>query len=170
MKCENCGQENREGAILCLRCGQPLVDLTKDSATKALGETDIEEIAPKWGSARYTQRIQLVVRVEEGVDKSLLVDTKDIDELIIGRIDPDTHQSPPIDLTPFGAQDKGVSRKHAALLRKDGSLHLVDKGGANGTFLNGQKLVVDQPRVLRDGDDIRLGFLTMRVAFERNHD
>lgn len=168
MKCSNCGRDNREGEIICTFCGQPLVDVTKEAAeTKALGDTDYEEIAPKWGSARFTPRISLVVNID-GEDRSLTIDTRDIEELVIGRIDPDTHQSPPIDLTGFGALDKGVSRRHAAILRKDGSLHIVDKGSPNGTFLNGQRLVADQPRVLRDGDDIRLGYLVMRVAFERN--
>jgi hypothetical protein len=168
MKCENCGHVNREGAQVCDVCGHLFVDVAKDAATKALGETDIEEIAPKWGSARFTQRIQLIINVD-GTDKRLTIETHDIDELVIGRTDPDTHQSPPIDLTDFGAVDKGVSRRHAAIVRKDGSLHVVDKGSPNGTFLNGQKLVTNQPRVLRDGDDIRLGFLVMRVAFERNN-
>ena len=71
------------------------------------------------------------------------------------------------DATDHSALEKGVSRRHASIVRKDGSLYLVDKASANGTFLNGQKLVANQPRVLRDGDEVRLGRLTMLVTFDR---
>ena len=43
----------------------------------------------------------------------------------------------------------------------------IKAGSHNGTYLNGQRLIAHQPRVLRDGDDIRLGFLVLRVKFVR---
>ena len=53
------------------------------------------------------------------------------------------------------------------IIRVDnGALAIVDNNSANGTFLNGHRLVPQQPRILRDGDDIRLGHLTMRVTFQ----
>ena len=67
----------------------------------------------------------------------------------------------------LGGADKGVSRYHAAIVRRDGALSIVDKGGANGTFLNGQRLIAHQPRILRDGDDLRLGHMVLQVRFER---
>jgi predicted component of type VI protein secretion system len=48
--------------------------------------------------------------------------------------------------------------------KKDGVLHLVDNHSANGTFLNEQRLIAEQPRVLRHGDDIRLGRMVLRVS------
>jgi pSer/pThr/pTyr-binding forkhead associated (FHA) protein len=153
---------------LCVYCGEALIDLTRDSAsTRTLEDTDFEENIPKWGSARFTSRIHLIINYD-GEDHYLTIETADMNQLPIGRVDPHTGRRPPIDLTDYGALDKGVSRHHAALLRKDGSLHIVDKGSPNGTFLNGQRLVTDQPRVLRDGDDIRLAHLVMRVQFERS--
>jgi pSer/pThr/pTyr-binding forkhead associated (FHA) protein len=74
---------------------------------------------------------------------------------------------PDLDLDPYGGADKGVSRNHAAIVRRDGALSVVDKGGANGTFLNGQRLIPHQPRILRDGDDLRLGHMVLQVRFER---
>ena len=78
-------------------------------------------------------------------------------QTVLGRADNTSTQKPDLDLTPYGALEKGVSRIHAAICRNDDTLTLVDKGSANGTHLNGQRLVPDQPRVLRDGDEIRLG-------------
>lgn len=168
VQCPNCKKENKEEAKICVYCGEPLVDLSNQASTRALGDTDFEENIPKWGSARYQERITFNVMMEEGEEKPLEIDTKEIDQLTIGRIDPVTKESPPIDLTDFNALDKGVSRRHAKLVRKDGSLHIVDLGSGNGTFLNGQRLVSDQPRVIRDGDDIRLGYLVIRISFERD--
>lgn len=166
LKCSNCGRNNKEGEVICVYCGTPLVDIVVK--TKALEDTDFEENMPKWGSARPSQRIHLHILDENGKEETLTYETKEIDQLVIGRVDPATNEAPPIDLTRFNALEKGVSRRHAAITRKDAAIHLVDLGAANGTFLNGQRLVPDQPRILRDGDDIRLGHLVIRIAFERS--
>jgi hypothetical protein len=167
IKCPHCGRENPAEAKICLYCGALLIDTKEQAATRSLGDTDFEENMPKWGTARFTSRINLIVMTDAG-EKKLTVDTANINELVVGRVDPDTNEAPEIDLTNFGAQEKGVSRRHATILRKEGSLHVVDLGSYNGTFLNGQRLIAEQPRVLRDGDDVRLGYLVMRVSFERN--
>jgi len=95
-------------------------------------------------------------------------DAGTINELRIGRVNPDNGERPEIDLTDANAIEKGVSRRHAAIIRKEGgAIHLVDKGSDNGTYLNGQKLIPNQARILRDGDEIRLGFLVLNIRFER---
>ncbi|MDX1995147.1 MAG: FHA domain-containing protein [bacterium] len=165
--CPECGRMNADDAKICVYCGTALVDLVKETAaTRSFNDTDFEEGVPKWGSARFGSKMNLIVNVEKSPE-NLTFDADEIEELVIGRIDPDTGERPEIDLTDFGALDKGVSRRHAAIIRKDGSLQVVDRGSPNGTFLNGQKLVSNQPRVLRDGDDIRLGYLVIRISFQK---
>lgn len=167
IECPNCHRSNEDTAKICVYCGTPLVDVTTAySSTRALDDTDYEEGVPKWGSARFSGQMNLVIGVERD-PRALVFDANEIEELVIGRKNPDTGESPDIDLDPYDGIDKGVSRRHASIIRKDGSLHIVDKGSANGTFLNGQRLVANQPRVLRDGDDIRLGYLVIRITFER---
>ena len=51
-------------------------------------------------------------------------------------------------------KDKGASRKHAQLKRRDGRWTLTDLGSTNGTRLNGQTV---QTRELADGDKITIG-------------
>lgn len=167
IKCPNpeCERENEEGTKICIYCGT-LLDGVKYAATRKYSDTDFEEGTPKWGSARFGTQSNLVVGVEKE-PRTLVFNFEDIEELVIGRQDPDTGEAPEINLSEYGGQDKGVSRSHAAIVRKDGSLHIVDRGSANGTFLNGQRLVANQPRVLRDGDDIRLGHLVIRITFEK---
>lgn len=58
----------------------------------------------------------------------------------------------------FGAtlqlEDPGVSRRHAIIVQRAGETRILDDRSANGTWVNGQR-VVDAP--LRDGDVIVLG-------------
>ncbi|MBZ0284776.1 MAG: FHA domain-containing protein [Anaerolineae bacterium] len=133
-------------------------------STRALGDTDFEENQPKWGTAHFSARTNLVVYIR-GAQEPFVFDAGSIDELVIGRFDPDTQTSPQIDLQSFGGTEKGVSRRHATIVKREGALNIVDAGSYNGTYLNGQRLVAHQPRILRDGDDIRLGYLVLRVKF-----
>lgn len=138
----------------------------RQKETRGLENVDYEESEPRWGTARFNERTTLVLYVR-GAAEPFLFDANSVNELVIGRTDPDTGEAPDIDLENYAGTEKGVSRRHATILRKDGSLNIVDSGSHNGTFLNGSRLVAHQPRILRDGDDIRLGFLLMRVKFLR---
>jgi len=139
-------------------------DMLRRNATRGLDNPDFEESEPRWGTARFNERTSLMLFVR-GAPEPFVFDAGAVVEIVIGRQDPDTKQSPDVDLENFGGTEKGVSRRHATIIRKDGSLNIVDAGSHNGTFLNGQRLIAHQPRVLRDGDDIRLGFLVLRVKF-----
>ena len=56
-------------------------------------------------------------------------------------------------------KDKGASRKHAQLKRRDGAWTLTDLGSTNGTRVNGVR--VDK-QTLEDGDEITFGNTRMR--------
>jgi hypothetical protein len=62
--------------------------------------------------------------------------------------------------------DGSVSSRHARIVREPQGFVLEDLQSRNGTFVNGEK--VDQPRLLADGDVVRLGkvVLTFNVAQE----
>ncbi len=167
-KCPNCDHEQEDSAAICTYCGALLTSAEDEySTTRSLDDgDDFEDTAQHWGSAQFAERMNLVVSVRDEAG-SFTYDADHIDELVIGRYDPDTDESPEVDLRHFGAAEKGVSRRHASIIRRDGALRIVDRGSPNGTYLNGQKLVAEQPRVLRDGDDIRLGHLVLTIRFQR---
>lgn len=48
-----------------------------------------------------------------------------------------------------------VSRRHAQIRRDGPRCWISDAGSANGTFINGER--IDEPHLLEDGDEIRLG-------------
>jgi predicted component of type VI protein secretion system len=89
-------------------------------------------------------------------------------ELIFGRRDPATGAMPDVDLTPFAGYRMGVSRRHSAIRRNTeaNKIELWDLGSSNGTFLNGTRLPAHQPHKLRDGDEIRLGQMVMKIYFQ----
>ncbi len=86
-------------------------------------------------------------------------------DIALGRRDHSTGITPQVDLTAYGGSELGVSRQHATIKRQGVSLYLVDHRSINGTYLNGQELLPEQPRMLRDGDDIQLGKLTLRIHY-----
>ena len=88
------------------------------------------------------------------------------DRVTIGRLDCDSSDNADIDLMPWGARDQGVSRCHAALYRTRHTVFIVDLNSSNGTYLNGIKLVPDQPRLLREGDEVHLASMHFRIHFE----
>lgn len=163
IKCANCGHENHDNAGICDVCGK-LLDAKLVGKTVGYGDTDYEVGKPMWGNARLTA--SLILKVADS-DKSFVIASDEIETLILGRRDPQTGSLPSVDLTDTGDAAKSVSRQHAFIKRVDhGVLAVIDNGSSNGTFLNGQRLVANQPRILRNGDTIRLGHLTLEVIFE----
>ncbi|MGF1503612.1 MAG: FHA domain-containing protein [Chloroflexi bacterium] len=165
IECPYCGHRNIEGALFCEACGFSLWDDNQaHSSTRKLDE-DSNELSVKsgWGTATFEEGTQIVVHIRDSV-KPIVVTPGS--EFLIGRKDDASGITPDLDLTEFGALDKGVSRVHSALRRGEDVLSIVDLDSANGTFLNGQRLASHQPRLLRDGDEIRLGKLVMHIYFK----
>ncbi|MBN1965413.1 MAG: FHA domain-containing protein [Anaerolineae bacterium] len=164
--CPYCGHQNREGTLFCEECGQVLFgDAAEAStATKQLQNVP-DELGMKatWGTARFSHESSIIVHLRDATEPIVLQPRQ---ETIFGRLDPNSTVKPDLDLSPHGALEKGVSRLHASIRRGEDTLTLVDLGSVNGTFLNGQRLTPNQPRVLRDGDEIRFGKLVVHVYFK----
>jgi hypothetical protein len=116
-----------------------------------------------WGNALFSKHTLLLIDIE-GVTSSFVLHPGE--RIVLGR--PDSHPAPELflDLTPYQAHTKGVSRLHAVISQMGHTLMLTDLGSTNGTFLNEQRLVPNQPRILRDGDMVRLGHMVAYVRFK----
>ncbi|MDX1632939.1 MAG: cyclic nucleotide-binding domain-containing protein [Thermoanaerobaculia bacterium] len=82
-------------------------------------------------------------------------------ESVIGRHDPVTGKTPPIDL---GAVEGGrtLSRRHAKIAETEGKVILREEiGTANGTWVNGRKIDKGEEVEIRDGDRIKLGLVEL---------
>jgi predicted component of type VI protein secretion system len=78
------------------------------------------------------------------------------DQFLIGRSDS-------CQLRP---KSESISRKHCILVIKDGKLLAQDLKSRNGTFVNEKRLPSDRARVLKAGDQLRLGKLSFEVVIE----
>jgi hypothetical protein len=141
------------------------------ATTQSLEEQDTGEMRfPRWGNSRLGGRMQLVVRVMH--DATIYTfDPSEIEVISLGRSDPTTNEIPTIDLGQHDGEALGVSRRHVYIRRmENNALSVIDQGSVNGTYLNGQRLIPHQPRILRDDDEVRVGRLILRVAFVRVED
>jgi hypothetical protein len=65
--------------------------------------------------------------------------------------------------------DPTVSRRHAAIERRDGVVMLTDLGSTNGTFVNGRRLASGAACTLSPGDRVALGALALRFVSPAPH-
>jgi len=84
------------------------------------------------------------IHIIQGSDKGRRFTLSETDETVLGRRDCDVELN-----------DKTVSRHHFRLTMDDGAWLMEDLGAANGTFLNGQRVV--RTSVVEPGDQIRCG-------------
>jgi len=167
--CPTCGRAIQElDPKICPFCGSLLVAVSS-TETRALDPNEMDEDSVTRLGTSHFGRTMLLIEVSDAGDK-FLFDPDAIETLVLGRRDPFSGDLPDIDLEKFDALDQGVSRRHATIVRRGTSLQIVDSGTPNGSFLNGQRLIPDQPRILRDGDQVRLGKLVLLVSFVESSD
>ncbi|MBK8020293.1 MAG: response regulator [Chloroflexi bacterium] len=86
------------------------------------------------------------------------------DAMILGRGDVNSGYFPEVDLTPFDAFSKGVSRRHAVITIKNNRLSLRDLNSTNGTRINGVPCEPGAEKRLRHGDELQFGHLRMQMS------
>lgn len=87
-----------------------------------------------------------------------------VEGYIFGRSDSSSTYLPDIDLAAYDARDKGVSRRHAVLIRYRGMIHILDLNSVNGTFLNGERILPEVPYALNGGDQVMLANLCLTIT------
>ncbi|RMF46900.1 MAG: FHA domain-containing protein [Anaerolineae bacterium] len=177
--CPQCKHQEPEGAFFCSECGARLIRLnglqthsisqnngTPTTTYPAPERTGMEDDPIK--AASITPE-----KIGEGVTVSLRVlpsgDTIPLEgqvEFTVGRTSRGQSIIPDVDLSPFDAYAKGVSRLHAALRVENGEISLMDLGSVNGTFINQTKIPPNMYRRLQPGDIISLGKLRLQLVIE----
>jgi len=86
------------------------------------------------------------------------------DSNLMGRVDPVTNIVPDIDLTKLDT-GRTVSRRHARITCVNEDLFLVEEiGVTNGTFVNGERLTTGELKKLKNGDEISLGKVSLKLS------
>jgi hypothetical protein len=104
---------------------------------------------------------------EEGspaVDNIFEIEAPGTEGYVLGRSDAGSSYVPDIDLAPFNAQRRGISRRHAAIVNYRGIVRVVDLGSMNGTFVNEEQLPPRAIQDLKSGDRISLANLEVEVT------
>lgn len=188
--CPVCNYENVSGALICVRCYNLLVKLdTSQPSTTLLRDQDPGALANAGRSAgvfedmptrhlevdqiqepvrRFTKHVgrlgaNMVALYINNIDEPLAIQI--LQQAILGRYTPHSKSQPRIDLTPYGAYDKGVSRMHAVIRRTENGLLIEDLDSSNGTWLNGTQVEPYIPRQLKSEDRIRLSQLEIVIFF-----
>jgi pSer/pThr/pTyr-binding forkhead associated (FHA) protein len=163
--CPHCAHQNREGALQCESCGRGMTSTIPPARPTQKLNSESSELTARatWGTAHFEENTPIILRIRDTQDSIVLEAAK---QVILGRADDSNTRQPDLDLTPYGALEQGVSRNHVMIFRSEHALTITDMSSANGTHLNGQRLVPDEPRLLRDGDEIRLGRLVAYIYFK----
>lgn len=154
--CPHCGTENLEGMLYCTQCGVALGPVP-------LSTRQLPDEEGKGGTDQLGSDNVLILQVEND-ETPIFVQIRS--EVILGRVTEQSETTSYINLTPYGADDKGVSRRHARLLRDNQEVYLMDLNSTNGTHLNGESLPPSVEKRLKDGDEITLGQLRVYIYFK----
>lgn len=80
----------------------------------------------------------------------------DKDVVLVGRASPADGIHPEVDLGSL-PEAGTISRRHARLVRGGDEILLEDLGSANGTFVNGERLVQGVQKPVFEKDELRFG-------------
>jgi len=87
--------------------------------------------------------------------------------VILGRFDRHLKTDDQLDLSNYGAIERGVSRVHCKLEFKDSQVIVTDLGSANGTYVSGVRLDSGQSYTLKKGEELTLGRLPIQFIADR---
>lgn len=168
INCPNCGRSNQAHEIICYACGN-LLRPGGTNATRTLAETNNLEHSDDY----FGEQSLLILQPRHSQTRFEVPAPPQGVEVIVGRSTPNSPMMPDVDLREIHAEQFGVSRLHLSLAcdTRHNTLNAVDMDSANGTYINGQRLHPHELRVLRHGDELRMGKLIMTVLFQHglNH-
>jgi len=163
INCIHCGKTNQRHEVFCYSCGQLLEPVKGAYDTRVLNEQTSQPL----DSEHFGPDSVLVLRVRGSTENYETRPQKADHELIIGRSTKGSVLAPDIDLTNRQASEMGVSRLHLSINydAEHSAVLVSDLGSANGSFINGQRMMPKEVRVLRHGDELRLGKLVLLASF-----
>ena len=165
--CPVCSYENPHGALICAKCYHLLVEVKGDQIDSTLANVtstaDTRILPSRRPIDTSTLSGNIVVMHFDDFDKPLVVYVSQ--QTILGRRTSDPTVQPRIDLTPYGAVAKGISRVHVMLRRTESGLTIEDLASSNGTWVNGARIPAYTRTVLKSGDHVLLGELAFDIYF-----
>lgn len=132
-----------------------------DESTQLKRVLDKNNAAGDTASLGKVHQVTFIIR---GVREQILLHP-DV-PLLIGRFHINNHVNLDVDLTPYGADHRGVSRIHARLDLIEDNLYIMDMGSTNGTYITGNRIEAHKRSMLRNNESVVLGNLPLHIIFE----
>jgi hypothetical protein len=167
-QCPFCEKENPPGLLFCEHCGRQLVNLSQLSryTTQELRMPQFDSVETFYSGKPGTGFLHQSAFVTlDLLDSNRKIYLKSEGHISLGRADKETNWQPTIDLSPYGAAEKGVSRAHADLYFESDQVFLLELGSANGTRINGTPVQTGQAQLVHNGDILELGQFRLKVHF-----
>lgn len=168
--CPSCQHREVEGALFCSECGTSLQEYSTQSITSnSLNQETLDVLSnnnmqPPAQSVKGGLQSASALQVLDG---GQLLSLSGRNEFTMGRVSEGQPVLPDIDLTPYNAYQKGVSRVHAVLRRDKNKAIIMDLGSSNGTYLNGVRLQPEQEYPISHGNILSLGKLKLQFLMNQ---
>lgn len=176
VKCGTCGTANLPGSMYCENCGAALNVAPPQAPTMPAAPppvvADQTPVAPTAPSSQPAPLKMIVATVASqpapaGHPRFVLApagnyfDIFGRAQVVIGRVDPISQIFPDIDLTSFGGDEGGVSRKHCQITLAGNQYFAEDLGSSNGSWVGANRLQPNVRAALNNGDQLRLGKIVL---------
>jgi hypothetical protein len=166
--CPNCKHKNMSGTMFCDECGGQLVGRdAMITQTIITGQLDPKEVGYTPPQSYQSSAVADAWGTLHLLDTGQLLPLADRNEFTIGRISEGQPIMPDIDLSPYQAYASGVSRLHAVVKYDSQRVVIMDLGSANGTYVNGKRLVSNVEQIINHGDIIALGKLKIQILMKK---
>lgn len=130
-------------------------DDTKEAASPQIKPIDLGMPRP-WRIALRVVKLQIQLVFDLG------------GTMVIGRSQPESNIYADIDLSPFSAEELGVSRQHLTIKLDGDRVVVTDNKSSNGTKLNGERLKPNEAYPVRHGDELILGTMALKIELLTN--
>ncbi len=168
IECPNCHHKEMPGALFCSECGTQIAGAPGHATRTILGglTEELEEILKKQGapplpSDAIPAKVSLYL-----MDSGKVLPLEGRTEFTLGRSAEGQPILPDIDLAPYEGYEHGVSRLHASIVLAGDQSLATDLGSANGTRLNGQKILPHKPMPVKNGDILTLGKMKIQIIIQ----
>lgn len=163
VSCSNCGKKNRMSDVFCYACGHMLEMPRGEFDTQHFEDADSNLFSDDYFGP---ESVMILHFRDANFDFELRPQLSN-HEVIVGRSTDNSAMAPDVDLAELNAAEFGVSRLHLSMMHEaqHNAIRIYDLGSANGSYINGQKLHPKEVRMLRSGDELRLGKLVINIYF-----
>ncbi|MFZ4828665.1 MAG: FHA domain-containing protein [Phototrophicaceae bacterium] len=187
-RCMECGYLNLSDATVCSNCLRTLPEhISLSRGTRELPELLEEEhrrtrlhplgkqLQERMSSIKadatpdqpmpYQMGKKVILEIFADTASHVILPNQLVQPYTLGRRDNVNGNTPSLDLDGYGGYKLGVSRTHACLKLEQGRLVVIDLGSVNGTFVNGRRILAQNPHPLHHGDRLGIGQLVCVVTF-----